>query len=97
METIDGLHKAECIRTGVFHQDPFKTIAEIEYATAGWVDWYNNRKLHLTLGMVPPVEYETTLRAFLLWRSAGAKTSTLFWLLTRPATQASITQSAVVR
>src|SRR5665647_1760522 len=27
-------------------------------ATAGWVDWYSNRRLHGTLGYVPPAEYE---------------------------------------
>jgi len=58
METINGLFKAEAIRTTVFHPGPFKTIADVEYATAGWVDWYNNRRLHGTLGNVPPVEYE---------------------------------------
>ena len=41
METINGLYKAECIRTTVFHDGPYKTIADVEYATAGWVDWYN--------------------------------------------------------
>src|SRR5450830_570795 len=58
METINGLFKAECVRTTVFHPGPFKTLADVEYATAGWVDWYNNRRLHSTLGNVPPVEYE---------------------------------------
>ena len=58
METINGLYKAECIRTTIFHDGPYKTIADIEYATAGWVDWYNNRRLHSSLGMIPPVEYE---------------------------------------
>jgi putative transposase len=58
METIIGLFKAECIRTTVFHQGPYKTLADVEYATAGWVDWYNNRRLHGSIGMVPPVEYE---------------------------------------
>ena len=58
METINGLYKAECIRTTVFHAGPYTTIADVEYATAGWVDWYNNRRLHSTLGNVPPVEYE---------------------------------------
>ena len=53
METINGLYKAECIRTTVFHDGPYKTIADVEYATAGWVDWYNNRRLHSTLGMIP--------------------------------------------
>ena len=60
METINGLYKAECIRTTVFHPGPYKTIADVEYATAGWVDWYNNRRLHGTLGMVSPLEFETS-------------------------------------
>ena len=58
METINGLYKAECIRTTVFHDGPYKTIADVEYATAGWVDWYNNRRLHGSLAMMPPVEFE---------------------------------------
>ncbi|OIQ67193.1 integrase core domain protein [mine drainage metagenome] len=58
MESINGLYKAECIRTTVFHTGPYKTIADVEYATASWVEWYNNRRLHSTLGNVPPVEYE---------------------------------------
>jgi transposase InsO family protein len=58
METINGLFKTECIRTTVFHDGPYKTLADVEYATAGWVDWYNNRRLHGSIGMVPPVEYE---------------------------------------
>ena len=33
-------------------------IVDVEYATAGWVDWSNNRRLHSTLGNFPPVEYE---------------------------------------
>ena len=59
MESIIGLYKTECIATDVFHPRPFKTLADIEYATAGWVDWYNNRRLHSTLGMLTPVEYES--------------------------------------
>lgn len=59
MESIIGLYKAECINTDVFHHRPFKTLGDIEYATAGWVDWYNNRRLHSTLGMLTPVEYES--------------------------------------
>jgi putative transposase len=58
METTNGLYKAECIRTTVFHDGPFKTLAEVEYATAGWVDWYNQRRLHGSLGMISPVEFE---------------------------------------
>jgi transposase InsO family protein len=58
METINGLYKAECIRTTVFHNSPNKTIADVEYVTADWIDWYNNRRLHSSLGMMPPVEFE---------------------------------------
>jgi transposase InsO family protein len=58
MESINGLYKTECIRTTIFHDGPYKTIADVEYATAGWVDWYNNRRLHSSLGMITPVECE---------------------------------------
>ena len=54
MECIIGLFKTESIDTTVFHNGPYKTLADIEYATAGWVDWYNHRRLHGTLGMLPP-------------------------------------------
>ena len=60
METINGLYKAECIRTTVFHDGPFGTIADVEFATAGWVDWFNTRRLHSRIGYVPPVEFENT-------------------------------------
>ena len=59
METINGLFKTECIRTTIFHSGPYKTISDVEYATAGWVDWYNNRRLHSSLGYVTPVDFET--------------------------------------
>ena len=58
MESIIGLFKTECIATTVFRDGPCKTIADIEYATAGWVDWYNHRRLHGTPGMITPTEYE---------------------------------------
>ena len=44
--------------TTVFHADPYRTIVDVEFATSGWVDWYNNRRLHSTLGYVAPAEYE---------------------------------------
>ena len=58
MESTIGLFKAECIGTTVFHTGAYKTLADVEFATAGWVDWYNHRRLHGSLGLIPPIEYE---------------------------------------
>jgi putative transposase len=58
MESVIGLFKTECIATSVFHDGPYTDLADIEYAAAGWVDWYNNRRLHGSLGMITPVEHE---------------------------------------
>ena len=43
MESVIGLFKTECIGSSIFHAGPYKTLADVEYATAGWVDWYNRR------------------------------------------------------
>lgn len=58
MESIIGLFKTEAITTTVFHDGPYKTLADVEYAAAGWVDWYNHRRLHGSLDWLTPVEYE---------------------------------------
>jgi putative transposase len=66
MESVIGLFKTECIRTTVFHAGPFKTLGDVEYATAGWADWWNNRRLHGTLGMITPSEAEQAHYAALI-------------------------------
>ncbi len=66
MESVIGLFKTECIRTTVFHAGPYKTVSDVEYATAGWVDRWNNRRLHGTLGMISPNEAEQTHYAALI-------------------------------
>nr|WP_147106083.1 integrase core domain-containing protein [Nesterenkonia populi] len=58
MESLIGLFKTECIRTDVFHEGPYRQLADLEFATAGWVGWWNNRRLHGTRGNLTPVEYE---------------------------------------
>jgi transposase InsO family protein len=58
-ESTIGLFKTEAISKGnPFHADLFKNIDDIEYATMGWVEWYNNRRLHSPDDYVPPVEFE---------------------------------------
>ena len=73
METVNGLYKAECIRTTAFHTGPFRMLSDVEFATAGWVDWYNNRRLHGSLGMLTPVESETLHYEALTRESEPAK------------------------
>jgi len=58
METVNGLFKTECIRTTMFHAGPFRSIADVEWATVRWVDWWNNRRLHSSLAYLAPEEFE---------------------------------------
>jgi putative transposase len=57
-ETVNGLYKAELIR----RRGPWRTVAEVELATAAWVAWWNTQRLHGALGHVPPAEYEAAHR-----------------------------------
>ncbi|WP_035957077.1 integrase core domain-containing protein [Kitasatospora sp. NRRL B-11411] len=54
MESAIGLFKTELIKP----RRPWRALAQVELATAEWVDWYNHRRLHGETGHVPPVEYE---------------------------------------
>jgi putative transposase len=53
-ESTIGLYKTELIR----RKGPWRTIDDIELATLEWVDWYNHRRIHTSIGNVPPAEYE---------------------------------------
>ncbi len=55
--TVNGLYKTELIRGP--GQGPWKTVADVELATLGWVHWHNTERLHGYLGDVPPAEFET--------------------------------------
>ena len=48
-ESFHGLYKAELIR----HQGPWQGLDDGEFATLEYVDWFNHRRLHGELGMVP--------------------------------------------
>jgi putative transposase len=54
-EAFNSLYKSELIR----NKGPWRGLDEVEYATAEYVDWFNHRRLHGSLGKVPPAEYET--------------------------------------
>ncbi len=46
-----------------FHHGPLKTVSDVEYATMAWVDWRNQRRLHGSLGNIPPAEHEAAYYA----------------------------------
>ncbi len=53
-EAFNSLFKAELVR----NKGPWKGLDDLEVAVAAYIDWYNHRRLHGELGLVPPVEYE---------------------------------------
>jgi putative transposase len=55
-ETVNSLYKAELVYGP--DQGPWRTVADVELATLGWVHWFNNQRLHGYLGDIPPAEYE---------------------------------------
>ncbi len=57
-ERVNGLCKAEYVRTTVFHTGPYKAISDVEHATAVRVDRYDPR-FRSSLGSISPVGYES--------------------------------------
>ncbi|MHB2024629.1 MAG: IS3 family transposase [Mycobacteriales bacterium] len=58
-ETVVGLYKAECTH----REGPFRGVDDLELATANWVGWFNETRLHSALGYLPPIEYEAIYHA----------------------------------
>jgi len=59
MESQIGLYKTELIKP----RKPWKGLADVEVATAEWVDWFNHQRLHTAIGHIPPAEHETSYYA----------------------------------
>ena len=53
-EEFNSLFKAELVR----NKGPWKSIDDLEIAVAEYIDWFNHRRLHGEIGVVPPVEFE---------------------------------------
>ena len=53
-ETVNGLYKTELIR----RRKRWHSLEELELATAEWVHWWNESRLHSACGDVPPAEFE---------------------------------------
>jgi putative transposase len=58
-EALNSLFKAECIRNPAMRPNGgWKSVNDVEIAFAEYVDWYNHRRLHGAIGLVPPAEYD---------------------------------------
>jgi len=57
-ESTIGLYKTELIH----RRGPWKGVDDVEWATLTYVEWFNNRRLHSEIGMIPPAEYEDAHR-----------------------------------
>jgi putative transposase len=58
-EAFNSLFKAERIRNPVTRpRGGWKSVTDVEIAVAEYVDWFNHRRLHGEIGLVPPAEFE---------------------------------------
>ena len=66
-EDRDGLYKTELIKP----RGTWKTVDDVEIATAEWVDWFNHRHLHQYCGDIPPAALEAADYAHISLTPAG--------------------------
>lgn len=52
-EAFNSLFKAELVR----HRGPWRSIDDLEFAVAEYIDWFSHR-LHSAIGIIPPIEAE---------------------------------------
>jgi putative transposase len=55
-ESVNALYKKELIN----REGPWQDAGDVTVATADWVSWYNNERLHSACRNMPPSEYENT-------------------------------------
>jgi len=53
-ESVIGLYETECVRW----EGPWRGVDDLELATLSWVHWFNQTRLHSSIGDVLPIEYE---------------------------------------
>ena len=54
MESAIGLYKTELIA----RRGPWRDLAHVEMETAGYLHWFNHRRIHSAIGDVTPAEAE---------------------------------------
>jgi len=53
-EAVNSLYKKELIN----REGPWQDAGHVTVATAEWVSWYNDDRLHSSCSNLPPAEYE---------------------------------------
>ncbi|WP_448390209.1 IS3 family transposase [Microbacterium aurum] len=53
-ESVVGLYKTECVKI----DGPFRSADDLELATLSWVHWFNENRLHSSIGYLTPIEKE---------------------------------------
>jgi putative transposase len=48
----------DSFKTELIADRVWQTREQLEFAIARWIGWYNQRRLHSSLGDIPPVEFE---------------------------------------
>ena len=61
----------DSFKTELIADRVWQTRQQLDFAVARWVGWYNHRRLHSSLGDIPPVEFEA-LHAFPALRAQAA-------------------------
>jgi putative transposase len=60
-EAFNSLFMAQCIRNPVMRpHGGWKPVADVEIAVAEYVDWFNHRRVHGEIGLVPQAEFEAS-------------------------------------
>ncbi|MGH2841943.1 MAG: IS3 family transposase [Solirubrobacteraceae bacterium] len=53
----------DTFKTELISDRVWRTRDQLEFAVARWIGWYNQRRLHSSLGDIPPVEFEADYAA----------------------------------
>ena len=54
-ETVNGLYNSEVVH---YLKQNWRYVNDVKLATLEWVDWFNKKRLHSTIGYVSPFEFE---------------------------------------
>jgi putative transposase len=73
--SLIGFYRIECLRPRAVPRCSAQALGDVEFATIAWVDGWNNRRLHSSIGNTPPAEAEAEhYRALPAARPAGLTT-----------------------